>query len=246
LKSIIELAKVELKLFFREPISMVFIFALPLILYPILGAVFSNISHPDLFRGFGAMDFYTPAYIGLVLAANGLIQLPVHLAGYRQRGVLRRFRASSLSAGAIFGSQVIVSAVIAVIGAALLLTMGVAGYDVQMPQSPALVVGAFLVSLLCFIAIGVLLGALMPTPQAAQGGGLVLYIIMMLLGGAGPPAELLSEELRTVGDFTPLKHVVILIQDPWLGLGWNNTEFIIILAVTAVAALLAVRFFRWE
>jgi ABC-2 type transport system permease protein len=176
----------------------------------------------------------------------GLIQLPVHMAGYRERGVLRRFRASSLSAAAILTSQAVVCVVIALIGSAIVLAIGFAGYDVRVPASIGEVIGAFLIGLLCFITIGFLLGALMPTPQAAQGAGLVMFIIMMLLGGAGPPQELLSSTLRTIGDFTPMKHVVTLIQDPWLGFGWNNHECLVVLAITAVAAVLAVRFFRWE
>ncbi len=159
MKSVLALAGVEVKLFFRELLSLVFIFALPVILYPILGAVFGNVSDERLFRGLGAMNFYTPAYIGLVLAALGLIQLPVHLAGYRERGVLRRFRASSLSAAAVFGSQVIVSLLVAVIGAAIVVTIGIAGYDVRLPEAPWLVIAAFLAGALCFITIGVLLGA---------------------------------------------------------------------------------------
>ena len=246
MKSMIALAGVEVKLFFRDMLSLVFIFVLPMILYPILGAVFSNVSSTRLFQGLGAMNFYTPAYIGLVLAAMGLIQLPVHMAGYRERGVLRRFRASSLSAAAIFTSQAVVCVVIALIGSAIVLAIGFAGYDVRVPVSTVDVIGAFLMGLLCFITIGFLLGALMPTPQAAQGAGLVMFIIMLLLGGAGPPQQLLSPTLNTVGDFTPMKHIVTLIQDPWLGFGWNNHEFLVVLSITVVAAILAIRFFRWE
>jgi ABC-2 type transport system permease protein len=245
-KGFLELAKVELKLFFREPISLVFTFALPLIFYPILGVVFGNVADRDLYHGFGAMDFYTPAYIGLVLAALGLIQLPVHLAGYRQRGVLRRFRASSLNISSILSSQAVVSIVIAIIGAILLITVGVAGYDVHAPESATLAIIGFFVGTLCFISVGFLLGALMPTPQAAQGAGLVLYILMMMLGGAGPPSEVLTPTLNTIGDFTPLKHVVTLIQGPWLGLGWNNSEFFILVGITVFATFLAVRLFKWE
>jgi Tfp pilus assembly protein FimT len=44
----------------------------------------------------------------------------------------------------------------------------------------------------------------------------------------------------------PLTHVAILLQDPWVGRGWNLTELTIVSAVTAVAAVLAYRAFRWE
>lgn len=70
--------------------------------------------------------------------------------------------------------------------------------------------------------------------------------MMLLLAGAGPPPEVLSEGMRRVGDFTPLRHVILAIQDPWLGFGWNPTELLIVTAILAVSVLLSVRFFRWQ
>jgi ABC-2 type transport system permease protein len=86
MRSAFELAKLELKLFFREPITMIFTFGLPLIFLPVMGSVFGNAPNPHIYRGVGAMNYYTPAYISLVLASIGLIQLPVHLANYKERG----------------------------------------------------------------------------------------------------------------------------------------------------------------
>jgi len=39
MRSAFELAKLELKLFFREPITMIFTFGLPLIFLPVMGSV---------------------------------------------------------------------------------------------------------------------------------------------------------------------------------------------------------------
>jgi ABC-2 type transport system permease protein len=55
--------------------------------------------------GVGGRNYYVPAYVGLVAASIGLIGLPVHLAAYRERGVLRRFRASNVPAYGVFGSR---------------------------------------------------------------------------------------------------------------------------------------------
>jgi hypothetical protein len=54
----------------------------------------------------------------------------------------------------------------------------------------------------------------------------------------------LSGPLRVVGDVLPLKHVVILIQDPWLGLGWSVPDSLIVIAFLAVPAALTRRFLR--
>jgi ABC-2 type transport system permease protein len=241
-----KLTWVELKLFVREPITMVFTFALPLIFLFVLGGVFKNTPDPDVYRGVGAMNYYTPAYIGLVIASIAVVGLPVHLTGYRERGVLRRFRASPLPLWTIFGSQVVVSLVVAILGSILVTVAAVLAYHAILPHAPALVIGAFVASVISFVAIGILLGSVLPTTRAAQGLGLILIIVMMMLAGSGPPREVMTSVMRGVGDVTPLRYVVVLLQDPWLGFGWNWFGFLIVMGFMAAAVLLSLRLFRWE
>ena len=73
MRMLLKLTLVELKLFVREPITMVFTFALPLIFLFVLGGVFKNTPDPDVYRGVGAMNYYTPAYIGLVIASIAVV-----------------------------------------------------------------------------------------------------------------------------------------------------------------------------
>lgn len=245
--SLVKLTWVEIKLFVREPITMTFTLALPLIFLFVMGEVFGKTpADPQAFRGVGAMNYYVPAYIGMVIGAIGLIGLPVHLASYRERGVVRRLRASSLPAWSVFGSQLIVTLVITVVGSVLLTIVSLFTYDVDLPKAPGLVVAAFFVSVLSFVALGVFLGAVLPTTRAAQGAGLLLFFVMFILAGAGPPPEVMTQTMQWVAEAMPLTHVVVFLQDPWVGFGWNWTEFLIVTGIMVVASLLSVRFFRWE
>jgi ABC-2 type transport system permease protein len=243
-----KLAWVEIKLFLREPLTVVFTLGLPLITLFVLGGVFGNTPDPQgvVYRGKGPMDFYVPAYVGLVTASIGLIGLPVHLAEYRERGVLRRLRASGMPVWTVLGAQGIVALALATVGSLLLGLAAALAYRVHGPVQLAGVVGAFLLAVLTFSAIGVMLGALLPTARAAQGAGVLLWFVMLFLGGAGPPPEVLTRGMRVVADITPLKHVVVLLQDPWLGFGWNLTQTLVVLGFALAAALLSLRFFRWE
>ena len=240
-----KLTLVEIKLFIREPITMFFTFALPILFLFVMGGVFGNVSDGfEGFRGLPAMDFYTPAYVALVLTSVGVVGLPGHLTGYREKGVLRRFRASSLSTWRVFGAQGLVSLATAAVGGLIVVIAGFAAFNVSLPHSPGLVFAGFLVSALSFASLGILLGTLLPTSRAAQGVGLVLFFVMLILGGAGPPQELMTHAMRVVGDFTPLQHAVTLLQDAWLGFGWNWTEFGIlagILTVSLSASTLIIR-----
>ena len=243
-----KLTWVEIKLFLREPLTLVFTLAFPVSLLLVLAQVFGNNPDPDVYGGFGPTDFYIPAYIGVVIASLGLITLPVHLAGYRERGILRRFRASAVPGWSVLGAQVIVSLVIGALGSAFLIAVAFAIYEVRVPSlgSALQFVGAFGLAMLSFAALGVLLGSVLPTARAAQGAGLVLFFAMWLISGAGPPVELLSDPIVFVADALPLSHATTLLQDPWFGVGWNVTETLVVSGVLVLSSLLSLRFFRWE
>jgi ABC-2 type transport system permease protein len=105
---------------------------------------------------------------------------------------------------------------------------------------------AFVLGAVCFICFGFFLGAVLPSTRSAQGIGLILFFVMMILGGAGPPPEVLKGAMGVIGDITPLRHVILMLQNPWLGFSWYTSASLITAGITVVSALLAARFFRWE
>jgi ABC-2 type transport system permease protein len=233
---------IELKLFLREPVTVVFTLALPPLILFVLSEVFGDVPDPDgaVFRGVGGATYYLPAYISLVVASLGLIGLPVHLAAYRERGVLRRFQAARVPIRALMASQLVVLAAGALAGTVLLTVLASLAWDVRWPASWAGAAVAVAFGTVMFAAIGMLLGAVMPTARAAQGIGLLLWFTMMMVCGAGPPPEVLSPVLARIGDLLPLKHLVVAVQDPWLGFGVNWAEMGVLLATGAAASALAV------
>jgi ABC-2 type transport system permease protein len=241
-----KLTWVEMKLFVREPLTMVFTFALPVIFVFVMGGVFGNTPSAKVFRGVGPMDYYVPAYFGLVLAAIGVVALPVHLTAYRERGILRRFHASSFSIWSVLASQLIVSFVIAVLGSILIFIVAMIVYSPHLPAQVGLLLPAFFLATLCFTSFGFFLGAVISTTRAAQGLGLILFFVMLILGGAGPPPEVLTGVMRGIGAVMPLHYVIILLQDPWLGFGWSLQASLIVAAITLAAVVLSSRFFKWE
>lgn len=235
----------ELKLLARDPLTAVFTLALPLAVLYVLGAVFGNAPDPRYYRGAGPMNYYVPAYIGLATASLGLVALPVHLAGYRERGILKRFRASDVPLWSVLGGQVASTVVAGLAGSLVLWVAAVLTYRVALPVQPLLVCAAFFFAALCFGAVGVLLGTLLPTARAAQGAGVILWFVMMMVSGPGPPIEVLNGTLRTVAGALPLRHVVLLLQDPWLGFGWNWAEMLVVLCITAGSGAFALLLLRY-
>jgi ABC-2 type transport system permease protein len=246
MRTLFKLTWVEIKLFLREPITVVFTLALPVLFLFVMGGVFGNAVDPDFFRGVGPVDYFMPAYYGLVMMAIGTIALPVHLTGYRERGVLRRFRASSFSIWSVLGSQFMVSFIVAIIGSLLITILGIVAFHPNMPVNPGQLVAAFVLGTICFTCFGFFLGAVLPSTRSALAVGLILFFVMEILGGAGPPPEVLTGAMSVIGQIVPLRHVILMLQNPWLGFGWHVSASLVTVGITVVSALLAARFFRWE
>ena len=246
MNTLFKLSWVELKLFIREPITMAFTLILPILFLLVMGEVFGNNPDPDIYRGMGAMNIYTPSYLGLVMGAIGLFSIPVHLTSYRERGVLRRLRASSITTWTLFGSQLLVSFVLTIACSIILVALAFPIYSVMAPESIPLLIIALIISTISFTAIGILLGALLPTARAAQGIGLILFFMMMMLSGVAAPKEVMSDVMIYIGDAMPLTHIAVLLQDTWLGFGWNWARFGIVAGFGVGATVLAYRFFRWD
>lgn len=245
MRTLAKMTWLELKLFLREPLTVLFAFALPFTILFVMGGVFGNQADPGFYRGVGSMDYYVPAYIALVVASVGLISLPTHLASNRENGVLKRYRASGLPTATVTTSQIVVTLLIGAVSAILLVAVGIPVHDVAPPDSVGKVVLGFVVSGLVFASLGVLLGALLPSSRSAQALGVMLWFVMLMIGGAGPPPEVLTGTLSTIGEWTPLRQTIEIIQDGWLGLDAGSSWLIAVVTIL-VASLLSLRFFRWE
>ena len=233
MRSLLRLAGTELKLFVREPMVLTFVFAFPVLTVLILGGVFDD-DDPN-FEGAIPSDFYIAAYIGVVIAAIGLVMLPVHLASYRERGVLRRFEVSRYPRWALPAAWILVALAITTIAVAVLLVTGHLLYGLPEVDDLAGVVVGTVLGALAFISIGIALGLAMPSARSAQGLGMLLFFPFFLLGGAGPPPDAMGDPMSSIANVVPLTHVVRSIQEPWLDLGTATGHLAILAGLTVLA-----------
>jgi ABC-2 type transport system permease protein len=237
------LARVELALLLREPAAVGFTLVLPLLLLALNGG--DNAANPD-FGGAGLVDVLIPGLIVYVIATSAVMTLPETLAGYRERGILRRLRISPLRPWQILGAHATVHAAMAVAGLGLLLTAGFAAFDLRLPASAPAVALAVVLSVAAIIALGFLLAAVAPTARTTQAVAAAIYFPAIFVSGAVIPREALPDVARRVGDALPFTYAVDAIRSAWSG-GTVDLAALAVLAATAVvAAAVALRAFRWE
>ncbi len=228
------LLRAELTLMIRDPLVLTFVFVFPVVTMLIIGGSFGSTPN-TAFDGVDPAHWYVASYFTVVIAATGLIMLPVHLASYRERGVLRRFAAAGFPPWSFALAQLAVGLAAIAGGAALLLAVAAPVYGVPAVHRPWLVLPGILLGAVAFVSIGVLLGTVLPSARAAQAVGLILFFPSFLLGSGGPPPHVLGAPLREVARFLPLTLVTNAIRVPWLGLG-TAFESLAAVAVLAVAA----------
>jgi ABC-2 type transport system permease protein len=234
------LVQAELKLMVRDPLVLTFVVAFPIVTMLIIGGAFGT--QPDR-----AFDFVNPAhwyvasYLTVVIAAMGLVMLPVHLASYRERGVLRRFAAAGFPRWSFPISQLIVGLVTTTVSCALLLAVAAPVYGIPPVHAWWRVAAALALGSIAFVSLGVVLGSVLPSARSAQAVGLLIFFPSFLLGAGGPPPHVMGSVVRQVAGPLPLTLLTNAVREPWLGLGSATGSLAAVAALAVAATALAAR-----
>jgi ABC-2 type transport system permease protein len=234
------LVQAELRLMVRDPLVLTFVVAFPIVTMLIIGGAFGT--QPDR-----AFDFVNPAhwyvasYLTVVIAAMGLVMLPVHLASYRERGVLRRFAAAGFPRWSFPISQLIVGLAATTVSCALLLAVAAPVYGIPPMHAWWRVTAALALGSIAFVSLGVLLGSVLPSARSAQAVGLLIFFPSFLLGAGGPPPHVMGSVVRQVAGPLPLTLLTNAVREPWLGLGSATGSLAAVAALAVAATVLAAR-----
>ena len=233
----------EARLLFRDPISWLAAIALPSVVLLIFGGVFSPAPDPDL-GGKRWIDLFVPSLLVITLGTLGIQTLPIRLATYREKGILRRLSTTPAHPARLLAAQLVVYTVTAVIAMVLLIATGYLAFGIPVPANPLGYLVAFALGMTSLFAIGLLLAAVAPSSRVATAIAIPMFFAVMFLGGVYLPRTLLPDILVRIGDVTPPG--VQGLQDAWLGIAPQPVPLLGMAVLTLVAGVVAVRVFRWE
>lgn len=240
MNAVAKLVKAELKLMTRDPLVLSFVFVFPIVTMLIIGGSFGT--EPDeAFANTNPSHWYVASYLTVVIAATGLVMLPVHLASYRERGVLRRFAAAGFPRWSFAIAEIIVGMLTTAVACALLLAVASPIYGIPDVSNIGRVITALVAGTLGFVSLGVLLGTVLPSARAAQAVGLMLFFPSFLLGAGGPPPGAMGDTLQQIASPLPLTMLTEAVRDPWLGLGPANISLVVVIVLAAATTAVAAR-----
>ena len=236
----VRLIRAELLLTLRDPFVLTFVLGFPIVTMLIIGGAFGTDPDPA-FGGTDPSQWYVASYFTVVIAATGLVMLPVHLAAYRERGVLRRFGAAGFPRWSFAVAQLVLGLATIVVAGIALLAVAAPVYGIPELHNAWRVAVGLVIGSVAFVALGILLGTVLPSARAAQAVGMMLFFPSFLLGSGGPPPSVMGDGVQKVADVLPLTWVTKSIREPWLGIGTPVLPLVLVAVVAAVAAVFAVR-----
>jgi ABC-2 type transport system permease protein len=229
----------ELRLLTRDPLTLTFVLVFPIVTMLIIGGSFGT--QPDDAFPVNPAHWYVASYFTVVIGATGLIMLPVHIASYRERGVLRRFAAAGFPRWSFAVAELAIGLIAIAVAGVLLLAVAAPVYGVPEVHEPVRVLAGIVAGSVAFVSLGVLLGTVLPSARSAQAIGLLLFFPSFLLGVGGPPPGAMSDTLANIADVLPLALANRAIREPWLGLGHADGQLVTVAVIAVAATLLAGR-----
>ena len=247
--------RVELKSFFRERQSVVFILAMPAIMLVLLGAIFGG---QDSAPGVTTGDLYVAGLIGGGVMATSYQNLGMSIAIERERFTLKRLRGTPMPPAAYFVGKIIQVIVAAIAEVVVLLAIGVAFYHLRLPASLAawwtftwvFVLGVASCSLLGIAASSML-------RSAARNGIAVIvlpFMVLQFISGVYIPFFLVPSWLRDIASVFPLEWMCRGMRSVFVpravslepGHSWQHGQTALVLVAWVVAGLvLCLTTFRW-
>jgi len=247
MRSFLNLTWVNLKLYVREPVATFFTLVFPSLMVLLFGAMYGNDPAP-LFGGRGSMDVSMPAYTAMILATVAFIGVPITLGGYREAGVLRRYKATALRPFTYILSDVVANLLMTLVGMVGLVLVGWLLYRVRFEGNVLTVIAGVVFCGLAMLAVGYLIASVAPNARTAQVVSMVIFYPMLFLSGAGIPLEIMPATIKKMASFLPLTYVVKLLRGLWFGDSWGEhlLETAALGGILVLGAALSARFFRWE
>jgi ABC-2 type transport system permease protein len=168
------------------------------------------------------------------------------LAGYRERGILRRLETTPAGPARVLAAQLIVNLAVVVVAVILLLGVARIGYGVSLPRQLAGFAFVTLLTAVTLISIRLFIAALAPSGRSAQIIGALLFYPMMFFAGLWLPIAQMSAVLQHISHATPLGAAVQSMEDAGVG-QWPHLMLLLTMAAYAVGfGLAAARLFCWE
>jgi ABC-2 type transport system permease protein len=196
------------------------------------------------------IQFTTGGILCWGVATSAAFGAALTIVNWRKKQLLRRVRLSPAPVWTVVAARVGVSLVVAFVQAAVYIGVALTPpFGLQLKGSWWLFAPILVCGTLAFLSIGLLVGSLAKTEEAASAMANFIVLPMAFLSGTFFDISAAPAWLRDVSEVFPLRHMndaMLDVLGRGQGIGTVLTPCLILLAFAAVLTALATRFFRWD
>ncbi len=201
-------------------------------------------------RGLKPIQYLAPGLLGWAIASGATFGAAITLVTWRQNKLLRRLRLAPVGTWSVVTARIGISLAIAMVQLALFLLVARLPYfGLKLTPGWWMSIPIVAAGTLAFMSIGLLVGSVARTQQAASSIANLIILPMAFLGGAFLPLDFAPAWLRDVSYVIPLRYLVTGMQNVMArgqGPGSAVPAVAILLGLTAVLTLISARVFRWD
>jgi len=241
----------DLRAFTRNRQARFFTLILPVLFLVIFAALFGG-NHTTAVAGgrISTSVYYVPGIIALGVIGAAFVNLVASVTAQRERGVLKRRRATPVPAVAVIAGRVLTSVVVALVMAGVLLAIGWAAYGAVVPGRTALALGVtVVVGAASFCCLGFGLASLVRNEDAAQPVTQAILLPLYFISGVFVAVSVLPRWLARVGEVFPVRHfadaLLVAYNPHTAGLGFAGLDLLIVAGWGIAGLLVALARFSW-
>jgi ABC-2 type transport system permease protein len=240
----------DLLAFFRNGQARFFTLALPVAFLLIFATVFSDKTVPVPGGLIHTSVYYVPGIIALGIIQAAVSNLAISVTAQRENGILKRRRATPVSAGVLIASRALTAVAVALVMTGLLAAIGAVAYGARIPAGHAAALTVtVLVGAASFGAIGFALTTVIRGADSAQPTIAALTLPLYFISGIFLATTLLPHWLLNVASVFPVRpfqQALLAAYNPFsAGTGFAGRDLLIVAAWGVAGLLVAIRRFRW-
>jgi ABC-2 type transport system permease protein len=248
---------VEIKTFMRERETVVFTFALPVVLLLLLGSIYTG-----TYAGTGATasEYFAASMLAAGIASTTFVSLGTGVVSDREDGTLKRLRGVPLRPVSYFIGKLILVLAVSLSETVLIIAVGVLLFHMRLPASPgrlATLAWVFLLGAASCSFLGLAASSVVRSVRGAAATMNLPYLVLCFISGIFvTPITAVPRALAQIGAVFPLKWLAQGLRSVFLpdtmasreiGGSWDLGLVALVLAGWCVLGLLlCLTTFRWR
>lgn len=191
------------------------------------------------------MDYMMPGELAFMLLNANIVTVMINLVSARRSGNLRHMLSTPLTVGVWFGSRLAANVLMGLVQCAVIIGCGMAFFHAHLPTNLVGTLAILVVSVLATAGIGLSVGSLMKTLEAAMPVGSILSMGLAFLGNGMMPLDNAPDLMQKIAHLLPgiyVTHALKLVMMQGQGLASAAGD----LAVLAGWAVVMLAFGAWQ